>query len=164
LEPGGEGWADHRPGRLLGTSVRILLITIGGLVAMLVLGAVAIDEGEVIALTTFDADGKDHLTQLWIVDLEGDSYLRSTAPDSAWLERLRARPEAVLARGEEDRAVTATPVSSRELLARVNRAMAEKYGTSDRLYSVLFDRSRSVPVRIEPRAAGGATLSHRGSE
>jgi hypothetical protein len=144
--------------------VRLLLIAIGGLVAALVLGALAIDEGEVVALTTFDADGRDHLTQLWIVDLDGDSYLRSAAPDNAWLERLRARPEAILARGEGDSAVTATPVSSSELLTRVNRAMAEKYGASDRLYSALFDRSGSVPVRIEPRAADGATFSHRGSE
>jgi hypothetical protein len=128
------------------TSVRILLIAIGGLVAVLVLGAVSIDEGEVVALTTFDAEGRDYLTQLWIVDLEGQSYLRSAAPDNAWLERLRARPEAVLARGEED------------------RAMAEKYGASDRLYSVLFDRSGSVPVRIEPRTVDGATVSRRGSE
>jgi len=146
------------------TSVRILLIAIGGLVAVLVLGAVSIDEGEVVALTTFDAEGRDYLTQLWIVDLEGQSYLRSAAPDNAWLERLRARPEAVLARGEEDRAIIATPVSSSELLGRVNRAMAEKYGASDRLYSVLFDHSGSVPVRIEPRTVDGATVSRRGSE
>jgi hypothetical protein len=139
-------------------------MTIGGLVAVLVLGALAIDEGEVVALTTFDAEGKDHLTQLWIVDLEGDSYLRSSAPDNAWLERLRAQPEAILARGEEDRAVTATPVSNSELLSRVNRAMAEKYGASNRLYSALFDRSGSVPIRIEPRTVDEATVSRRGSE
>lgn len=141
-----------------------MLITIGCLVAVLVLGAIAIDEGEVVALTTFDPDGKSHLTQLWIVDLDGQSYLRAAAPDNAWLERLRAQPEAVLARGEEDRAVVATPVSSAELRARVNGAMAEKYGASDRLYSAFFDRSQSVPVRIDPRPVDGATVSHRGSE
>lgn len=144
--------------------MRILLIAIGGLVGALVLGALAIDEGEVVALTTFDATGKDHPTQLWIVDLDGESYLRSTAPDSAWLERLRTQPEAILTRGEEEREVTATPVSDAELLNRVNLAMAEKYGASDRLYSALFDRSESVPIRIEPRGADRATVSHRGSE
>ena len=144
--------------------MRILLIMIAGFVAVLVLGAVAIDEGEVVVLTTLDAEGKDHLTQLWIVDLEGDSYLRSSTPENAWLERLRDRPDAVLARGEEERAVIATPVSDTKLLGRVNRAMAEKYGASDRLYSALFDRSGSVAVRIEPRPVDAATVSHRGSE
>jgi hypothetical protein len=144
--------------------VRLLLLTIGGLVAALVLGALAIDEGEVVALRTFDAEGKDYLTQLWIVELDGDSYLRSTAADSAWLERLRAQPEAFLARGEDARAVTATPVSDDELLGRINRAMAQKYGASNRLYSALFDRSASVPVRIEPRAVDGATVSQHHSD
>lgn len=141
--------------------MRLVLIAIGGLVAAIVIGALAIDEGEVVSLTTFDAEGKPHLTQLWIVDLDGHSYLRAAAPENAWLERLRARPEALLARSEQDRAVTATPLSHPELRSRVNRAMAEKYGSSDRLYSVLFDRAHSVPVLVEPRSVNGEPDVHR---
>lgn len=144
--------------------MRILLIAIAGLIGTLVLGAIAIDEGEVVALTTFDAAGKSYRTQLWIVDLDGRSYLRAAAPDNGWLDRLREYPEALLDRGEQERAVTATPLSSPELGARINRAMAEKYGVSDRLWSALFDRSESVPVLIEPRSVDGEPRAERGSD
>lgn len=131
--------------------------------AALVGGAVAIDEGEVVALTTFDASGKEHLTPLWIVEVDGRSYLRAAAPDNGWLQRLRAEPRAILTRDDGPHPVTATPLPEAAVRERINRAMAEKYGASDRLWSALFERSRSVPVLLEPRAADAATVSRRGA-
>jgi hypothetical protein len=143
--------------------MRILLVAIGALVATLVLGSVAVDEGEVVTLRTVDAGGRHYETQLWIVDLEGRSYLRSATPRTGWLERLRANPEATLNRDGHIVEVEARELADPDLGAAVNRAMAEKYGSTDRFYSWLFDRSRSVVVLLSPLPAAETAASREQS-
>ncbi|MEN8183913.1 MAG: DUF2255 family protein [Myxococcota bacterium] len=140
--------------------MRILLTAIGLFVGVVVLGALAIDEGEVVTLTTQDAHGRSQETQLWIVDLEGTSYLRSATPETEWLDRLRADPRGQLRRGEEEQPIQAVPMDGGKLRVQVNRAMAAKYGVADRLYSRLYDRSRSVPVRILPVSSDETAASN----
>ena len=49
--------------------------------------------GEVVTLHTRDSGGDWETTPLWIVDLEGGSYLRAGSPDeSGWVTRARANP------------------------------------------------------------------------
>jgi hypothetical protein len=136
--------------------VKILLVAVGAVIAILVVGSMAVDEGEVVTLTTQDGGGATYDTQLWIVDIDGHQYLRSAAPDAGWLLRLRARPDVVLEREEEKLAYRAVPLDAGETAAAVNRAMAAKYGATDRFYSRLFPRERAVVVRLDPAEESGA--------
>ena len=52
----------------------------------------------------------------------------------------------------------ATPSEDPALRARVNRAMAEKYGLADRLWALLSDRRLSVPIRLDPGPADAQPL------
>ena len=108
--------------------VKIMLVAVGAVIAILVVGSMAVDEGEVVTLTTQDGGGATYDTQLWIVDIDGHQYLRSAAPDAGWLLRLRARPDVVLERGEEKIPFHAVALDGGETAAAVNRAMAAKYG------------------------------------
>ena len=148
--------------------MKILLVTVGAVVALLVVGSMAVDEGEVVTLTTLDAGGAAHETQLWVVEIEGQVYLRSASPDTEWLRRLRERPEVVLHRGDPETEIPfrAVPVDGAEdeLHDAVDRAMAEKYGAADRFYSRLFPRERSIAVRLEPLDRSGAVAGeHAGA-
>lgn len=145
------GW-DPRGARI----VKILLVAVGAVIAILVVGSMAVDEGEVVTLTTQDGGGATYDTQLWVVEIEGRLYLRSASPDAGWLQRLRERPEVVLLRDEEKLTFRAVLLDGGETTAAVNRAMAAKYGATDRFYSRLFSRERAVVVRLEPVEASGA--------
>jgi hypothetical protein len=136
--------------------MRIVLIAAGALILAVVLGALWVDEGEVVTLTTLDADGT-YTTQLWIVEVDGDLYVRSSSPNTGWLGRLRVHPDVELDRDDETLELRAVPSGLPEVRAAVNGAMAEKYGSTDGFYSRIYDRSESVPVRLEPRT--GATAA-----
>jgi hypothetical protein len=132
---------------------------IGVLAGVLVLGALLIDEGEIVDLETRD-DGRVFVTQLWIVELDGSRYLRSGAPDTQWLARLRADPRVGIRPAESDhhefvpyRAVEVTDLALRD---RVSRAMADKYGFSDVIWSWLTDRSSAVAIELQPATASDA--------
>lgn len=148
----------------------MLLVAIGAVVAILVLGSLAVDEGEVATLTTLDGGGVSHDTQVWVVEIDGKLYLRSASPDNEWLRRLRERPEVVLQRGDESQpeqrfAFHAVPLDGSDVRAAVDRAMAEKYGAADRFYSRLFPRERSVPVLLEPTDHSGTLAGeHAGAQ
>lgn len=139
------------------------MVLVAAACAVVVIASLLVPEGEVVTLNVLDAKGRSHPTQLWIVELDGRSYLRAAAPDNGWLERLRSEPRAILSRAGEEHPVTAKVLPEGLVRERVNRAMAEKYGASDRLYSALFDRSRSVPVQLEPRVVDAATASRSGA-
>ena len=132
--------------------MRAAIYAIGILVGMLVIGALLIDEGEVVTVTTRDAEGQAYETQLWIVQLEGNSYLRANSPRSDWLERARREPAVELERGGTAGRWRIVAESDPELRGRVNQAMAEKYRLSDRLLVLLFDPAEMVPLRLEPMA------------
>ena len=134
----------------------------GAVAAALVLAALLLDEGEVVTLITY-GEGRSYQTQLWIVRLGGREHLRAGSSGARWLARLRVRPEVGLRRAEKSdakaRAYRARPSDEDGLRDRVNRAMAAKYGLADRLWGLLSDRRRAVPVVLERvsidiRAAG----------
>ena len=130
--------------------MRVAIYAIGMLVGAFVVGALLIDEGEVVTLTSRDAGGRSYETQLWIVQVEGASYLRANSPHSDWLARARLAPAVELERGDAVGHWRLVPESDPELRRRVNRAMAEKYRLSDRLLVQLFDSAEMVPLRLEP--------------
>jgi hypothetical protein len=132
--------------------VRAGLYAIGILVGVLVIGSLLIDEGEVVTVTTRDAEGQAFETQLWIVQVDGKGYLRANSPRSAWLARARLESAIELQRGATVGPWRIVPENDPERRRRVNQAMAEKYSLSDRLLVLLFDRDEMVPLRLEPAA------------
>jgi hypothetical protein len=131
--------------------MRALLLAVGIAVGAIVIASYTLDEGEVVTLITRNGNGADYDTQLWIVDWDGELYVRAGSPRAQWLERLRAKPEVTLRRGDQTLALSARPKDDPETRAGVNARMAEKYGFADRLWGHLGDRRRSVPILLEPR-------------
>jgi hypothetical protein len=136
--------------------VRIAVLTIGCAIGALMLGVVLVPEGEVATLSTYESDGTEHETQVWVVEgnglpkgSPGEVFLR-TGPRARWLARLRAKPEVELERRGEVHSYVAVVEESPEVREGVNEAMAEKYGLSNRLMGAVFDSSHAVPVRLVP--------------
>jgi hypothetical protein len=142
--------------------MKVLLLLAGLTVAAVVfVTAFGIDEGEVVNLSTVDARGAQFETQLWIIEQDGQLYLRAGRPAAHWLARLRAHPEVRIERGGTTHAYRAVPVDDPATREAVNRGMAEKYGQADRLIARIFDHSRSVPIRLEPLRPGeGSGSAH----
>jgi hypothetical protein len=137
--------------------VRFAVLTIGCLVGALVLGVSLVPEGEVATLATRSSDGLSHETQVWVVEgasladgAHGEIFLRAHSARAEWLERLRERPRVRLQRDGVERRYRAEVEDDPGLRARVNRAMAKKYGVSDRLLAWIVDPASSVPVRLVP--------------
>ncbi len=138
---------------LLLSRIRVVMIGIAILAALLVVASRLIDEGEIVKVTTIDSKGRDQVTEVWIVDLEERSYLRSSSPDAAWLARVRVHPEITLHREDRDTRFRAVPEEGGSIRDQVNLAMSEKYGFADRLWAGVSDRARSVPIRLAPSGA-----------
>jgi hypothetical protein len=134
----------------LGGGLRLFILILGILIAVVALGSAWVDEGEVVELTTYDASAHEHETELWIVDIDGRSYVRADLPGADWLERLRAHPEALLRRDGVEERVTARPVDDPAVREAIARAMAEKYGFVDDVVGILRDEDAVVPVILEP--------------
>ena len=141
--------------------MRAVMIVMGVVAATLVLGAVGIDEGEVVTLLTTDSDSHVQDTQLWTVELDGVHYLRASNSRVAWLLRLRERPVVELEVADQLTRYRAVPLDDSALRSRVNAEMAEKYGFADRLWGALGDRSVSIPIRLDPVPAEDS-MSPRG--
>jgi hypothetical protein len=138
--------------------MRLLLLAVGLLAAAIVtLSAFALDEGEVVTLTSIDGANAHFETSVWIVEIDGVSWLRSTRPDALWLARLRDHPEVEITRGDRPRQpFRATPIETPDERRLVNEAMAQKYGAADGILRRFVDAGRAVPVRLEPRPADAA--------
>jgi hypothetical protein len=138
---------------LLTSRIRLVMITVGFLAALLVVASRAIDEGEIVKLTTVDASGRSHVTEVWIVDLDDGPYLRAGSPDVEWLSRVRDRTEITVQRGDRDAKFRAVLLERAPTREQVNVAMRDKYGFADRLWGRIADQGRSVPIRLVPAGA-----------
>jgi len=134
--------------RIVVWAMVVLLALGGGIYGASELG------GEVVTLHTQAADGGDAVTRLWVVDDAGAQYLRAGNPSSAWLQRIQANPDILVERNGVATRYRGVPVTGDPSQpARVHALMRDKYGIADRIVSVLGDRSKSVPVRLDPVAA-----------
>lgn len=129
------------------------MLLIGLLIGAVVGGVLLVDEGEVVTLYTQDSEGEQYETQLWVVDRDGELYVRAHFARAHWLARIREHPEVEIRRGESQQTFRAAPVDDPEVKRTVNRAMAEKYGLADRLASAVWDPKRSVPVHLQRDSA-----------
>ena len=128
--------------------VRVLLLLLM-LVAAFV-GAISIASetgGEVVVVTTRDESGREFETSLWVVDHRGSAYLRAGDKDSAWCQRLMARPAIKMVRRETLGYYRVVPEP--ESTGRIEELMARDYGWADRLIGLIRDPSKSVALRLE---------------
>lgn len=123
--------------------VLIAVLLVGGLMAASELG------GEVVTLTTVDADGRSYETSLWIVEDEDDLWLRAGMASNAWYHRLQRNPHVTL-RWKDGREVKYEAVPMPDRTARINKRMAEDYGVADRMISLMRDSDESVAIRLDP--------------
>jgi hypothetical protein len=130
-------------------AARVAGVLLGLLVLLGIAQQIAAESGEVVVLTTTDAEGRSHETRLWVVDHEGSAWLRAGADVQAWYRRLLERPEVEVERGGSRRPFTAVPQPDQQ--GTVDRLMRAKYGWADRFISLLFGRDDSVPIRLDPR-------------
>ena len=66
---------------LLLSRVRVVMIAVGSLAVLLVGASHLLDAGEIVKLVSVDAIGREHVTQLWVVDFANGSYLRADSPE-----------------------------------------------------------------------------------
>jgi len=135
--------------------VRNAMLILGLLIGGVIAGVMLVDEGELVTLRTQGPDGAHYDTQLWVIDQEGELYLRAHFPGAKWLTRLRNHPEVELRRGDASHSFLALPVEDPEVRRAVNRAMTAKYGFADRLASALWDPGKSIPVHLDRDSASG---------
>jgi hypothetical protein len=133
------------------------MIAVGAVAALLVVSSNLVDEGEIVEVKTVDSAGREHVTELWIVDLPAGPFLRASSPDAQWLARVRAEPEVVVTRRGQQVAYRAIPEADGEIRQHVNAAMREKYGVNDRFWSRVSDTERMVPIRLLPSASASAS-------
>jgi hypothetical protein len=108
---------------------------------------VAAESGEVVIVTTTDLEGRPHETRLWIVDHAGAGWLRAGADVAGWYQRLSAVPEVVVERGERSVPYLTLPQPWQK--ETINRLMAEKYGWAEWYISLVVNRDRSIPIRLQ---------------
>lgn len=124
------------------------MIVLASFVALFVIASVVIDEGDVVHLRTVDSEGVEYEADLWVVDIDGAAYLRASSRDVGWLPRLVAEPRVRLQRDGEWRDYRAVVLDDANAQARVDLAMAEKYGYVESLWDLVVDERETVPIRL----------------
>lgn len=127
-------------------TLRILGALLGLFLVVFLLQLVASESGEVVVLTTTDESGEAHETRLWVVDHEGDTWLRSGGEIQGWYQRLVARPDVQVERGGTQTAYRAELVP--EARDAINAQMNAKYGWADEVIGLIFGRGGRIPVRL----------------
>jgi general stress protein 26 len=131
-------------------SYRTLLMIVGSLPLLVAVGSyVAGEQVEVAILRTFAADGHGHDTKLWVVDHEGQPWLRGAQAHLSWLERIRHNPRVELVRGGVTLPYVASIEQTPEVKRKIDEAMAAKYGWIDHWYEILI-RPDPIPIRLDP--------------
>jgi hypothetical protein len=154
-------WQDRGAANFWGQGVRHLIILAGIAVALLIGASLLLEEGEVVTLVTTNDAGQEFETGLWIVDIDGASYLRAESASASWLDRIRARSDVQLERAGRRAPYRAIPLDGSQIRDAVNQAMDEKYGGLDRALVMFWDHSHAVPIRLLSRSADDST-SHNG--
>jgi hypothetical protein len=101
-------------------------------------------------LRTFDVQGKDLYTTLWVIDDAEFVWIRASRPDRKWLSHVQQNPNVELRRSARQRAYRAMVFDKPEARAYVDPLFREKYGLADR-WRAWRDASETIPIRLEPR-------------
>ena len=129
--------------------LKIVGVVLGLLIALFLLQAIASESGEVVVVTSQGADGGTAETRLWIVDYEGDQWLRSGSPMAGWYQNMQANPNIEVTRQDKTAGYVAIPKV--EMRDTINAQLNAKYGWADDLIGVMFGREDAIPILLEPR-------------
>ena len=135
------------------TGIAVLIALVLAFVAMFAASELG---GEVVTLTSFDADGMPHETSVWIVEDDGSLWLRAGNPGSSWIRRVRADPKVEVTRDGRTSSYRAEVVLDRQ--ERINRKMADVYGWADRVVGTMRESDQTQPVRLVPVEHWGHAL------
>jgi hypothetical protein len=130
------------------TLIGLLAVLLGIAVLVFGLEIVASESGEVVVVTT-PTDAGPSTTRLWVVDVDGDQYLRAGHVEASWYAPLVGADVVEVERGGTAGRYRAVPAP--ELLDRVNAAFADKYGWRETYIGMMVGgREHAVPIRLEP--------------
>jgi F420H(2)-dependent quinone reductase len=132
------------------TLAKLIGAIVALLAAMYVLTIIASESGEVVVVNTRDAAGSAKATRLWVVDHDGDTWLRAGSLEAGWYRRLTADPEITVQRGAASYVALARPTA--DATTTINRLMNDKYGWADDYIGMLFSRNKAIAIRLEPIA------------
>lgn len=119
------------------------------MLAMYAVQMIASESAEVVVLTTKTSSGEAQETRLWIVDHEGNPWLRSGSEIQSWYRNILEQSDVEIFRDSETETYTALPTENyREA---VNGLMREKYGWADSYIGFFFSRDNAIPIRLIPR-------------
>jgi uncharacterized protein DUF2255 len=122
-------------------------------IALLAAGAAtywAGEQNEVAVLHTADADGRGYESKVWVVDHQGDPWVRVANPERSWYRHLLENPNVELVRNGQTRRYRAEPQDVPEIAADLDAVFREKYGLVDWWYGLLLRRD-AIPIRLAPQ-------------
>jgi len=132
-------WLGWSLGALFGLFAGLFLLQI-----------IASESGEVVVLHTAEGAGTA-TTRLWVVEHDGDLWLRSGGGESGWYARLQADARIKLERGGRTLLCVAEPEPAMRDV--INDLMAAKYGWRDRVIGIMVGgRDAAIPVRVRSGA------------
>ncbi len=105
---------------------------------------------DVAVLRTFDVQGKDRYTTVWVIDDAGHTWIQAARRDRIWLSHMQQNPNIQLRRDGRSRRYRATVFDDAEARAYVAPRFREKYGLADRWREWSNGRD-TIPVRLELR-------------
>lgn len=131
--------------------MKMLFWSAGVLIGLFLLGLgivqVASERVEVVEMQTFDEQGEPMITRLWIVDDEGQQYLRSGNGTSLWFERIQENVNFEVTRNDETQVYTA--VFRPDKRDHINALMHQKYTWGDSLISMITGAAdEAIPVEL----------------
>lgn len=126
------------------------LMLVGGFFFLVLLAFVAwLEGGEIGVLVPADPGRPRVETRLWVVDVDGATYVRAPTSDAVWLDHLLAG-NLRLQRGGATVMVRAVPVDDPWTRDAVDQAMQHKYGVLELFFGQLHGKARLLPIRLEP--------------
>ena len=133
--------------------MKILFWSAGILIGLFLLGLgvvqVASERVEVVEMYTLDDQGEPMVTRLWVVDDEGQQYLRSGNGTSLWFERIQENGNFEVTRN--GKSAVYTGVLRRDKRDHINALMHQKYTWGDSLISAVTGaRDKAIPVELHP--------------
>lgn len=128
------------------------ILALAGIVLLLAAwSAIRSGDRDVAVLRTFDVQGQDYFTTVWLVeDPEGFVWIRAHRPDRAWLSQVRERPQVTLGRAGRSQNYVAKVFDDAATRRYVAPRFREKYGLADRWREWSGDAD-TVPIRLRAR-------------
>jgi len=135
--------------------IRRIAIAAGlGLVAAAALAWWVLESSGVAIIETRAPDGEVRRTHVWYVRAGDAVWLEAGRPEHPWYLDVQRTPRVVLRADGRADDFEAVSMPGRDAHAHVRALLREKYGLRDWILGLVVDTSRSIAVRLEPRASG----------